>query len=186
MKKCTTKRYRIRKYSPLWFAKALSPLLIMLLLVGCMSAFGTEEAGELPGPTPVELPEVTEPVVLDEIYWPLTDEERDLVERVVAAEARGESIEGQMAVAQVIMDRAATRNQSITKVCTAPAQFAEPYQGEISEKTRDAVSFVFDKGERPFELVTHFYAWNLIDPPHWTEDKEFVGRIGDHDFFADK
>lgn len=183
MKKCITKRYRIRKYSPLWFAKALSPLMIMLLLVGCMSAFGTEEAGELPEPTPIELPEVTEPVVLDEIYWPLTAEERDLVERVVAAEARGESIEGQMAVAQVIMDRAATRNQSITKVCTAPAQFAEPYQGEISEKTKDAVSFVFDKGEKVFEQATHFYAWELIDAPYWTKDKEFVGRIEGHDFY---
>ena len=153
-----------------------------MFLTACTEA---EAEQTLPPPTPVEFNEVTEEII-EEPCWPLTDEERDLVERVVAAEARGESIEGQMAVAQVIMDRAATRNQSIIKVCTAKYQFAAPYQGEISEKTKDAVSFVFDKGDRPFELVTHFYAWNLIDPPHWTEDKEFVGRIGDHDFFADK
>lgn len=155
----------------------------MLFLVGCMSALG-EEVEPLP-PTPVEFNEVEEEV-LEEVFWHLTDEERDLVERVVAAEARGESIEGQMAVAQVIMDRAVTRKQSITKVCTAKNQFAEPYEGEISDKTKDAVFFVFDKGERPFELVTHFYAWTLIDPPYWTEDKEFVERVGCHDFYRDK
>lgn len=153
-----------------------------LVLTACSEA---EAEQTLPPPTPIETQEVTEEV-LDEIFWPLTDEERDLVERVVAAEARGEGIEGQMAVAQVIMDRAVTRNQSITKVCTAPAQFAEPYMGEISEKTKDAVSFVFDKGDRPFELVTHFYAWELIDAPDWTEDKNFVAEIGGHRFYADK
>lgn len=179
-------RYRIRKYSLLWFMKAFTPLIVVLLLIGCMSAFGIEEAGELPPPTPVEFNEAEEELVLDEIYWPLTDEERDLVERVVAAESRNQPIEGQMAVAQVIMDRAATRKQSITAVCTAKYQFAAPYQGEISEKTKDSVFFVFDKGDRPFELVTHFYAWKVIDAPYWTEDKEFVAEIGGHRFYADR
>jgi spore germination cell wall hydrolase CwlJ-like protein len=105
---------------------------------------------------------------------------------VVAAEARGESIEGQMAVAQVIMDRATTRNQSIIRVCTAKNQFAEPYGGEISEKTKDAVSFVFDKGEKVFEQATHFYAWEEIAPPYWTAEKDYVGEIGGHRFYADR
>ena len=153
-----------------------------LFLTACSTA---EAELTLPEATPIEDMEVEEEV-LDEIYWPLTDEERDLVERVVAAEARGEEIEGQMAVAQVVMDRATTRNQSITQVCTAPAQFSEPYMGEISEKTKDAVFFVFDKGDRPFELVTHFYAWEQIDAPYWTEDKDFVAELGGHRFYADK
>lgn len=153
-----------------------------LVLTACTEA----EAEVTTEPTPVEYNEVTEPEVIEEVYWLLTDEERDLVERVVAAEARGESIEGQMAVAQTIMDRCTTRNQSITEVCTAPAQFAEPYGGEISEKTQDAVSFVFDKGEMVFELVTHFYAWEEIELPYWTADKEFVGEIGGHRFYADR
>ena len=179
-------RYRIRKYSLLWFLKVFAPLIVVLLLVGCMSAFGSEEEEVyIPEPISVRFNEVEEEII-EEPYWPLTDEERELVERVVAAEARGESIEGQMAVAQVIMDRAVTRNQSITKVCTAKSQFAKPYQGEISEKTKDAVFFVFDKGDRPFELVTHFYAWKVIDAPYWTEDKDFVGEIGGHRFYADR
>ena len=153
-----------------------------LVLTACTEA----EAEVTTEPTPVEYNEVTEPEVIEEVYWLLTDEERDLVERVVAAEARGESIEGQMAVAQTIMDRCTTRNQSITEVCTAPAQFAEPYGGEISEKTQDAVSFVFDKGEKVFGLVTHFYAWEEIEPPYWTAEKDYVGEIGGHRFYADR
>ena len=60
-----------------------------LLLTACTEA----EAEVTTEPTPVEYNEVTEPEVIEEVYWLLTDEERDLVERVVAAEARGESIE---------------------------------------------------------------------------------------------
>lgn len=153
-----------------------------LVLTACTEA----EAEVTTESTPVEYNEVTEPEVIEEVYWLLTDEERDLVERVVAAEARGESIEGQMAVAQTIMDRCTTRNQSITEVCTAPAQFAEPYGGKISEKTQDAVSFVFDKGEKVYELVTHFYAWEEIAPPYWTAEKDYVGEIGGHRFYADR
>lgn len=153
-----------------------------LLLTACTEAEAEET---LPPPTPVEIPTDVEEVI-EEPYWPLTDEERDLIERVVSAEARGQSIEGQMAVAQVIMDRCTTRNQSVTRVCTAKAQFAKPYQGEVSDKTKDAVSFVFDKGEKVFDKVTHFYAWKQIPAPYWTEDKDFVGGIDDHRFYADR
>lgn len=130
-------------------------------------------------PTDAELEEV-------EPYYTLTAEERELVERVVAAEARGESIECQMAVAQTILDRAISREQSITEVCTAPHQFADPYQGDISEKTQDAVFLVFDNGAKVFDNVTHFYASHLIDPPYWTESKEFKGEINGVSFYADR
>ena len=129
-------------------------------------------------PTDAE-PEIVEP------YYPLTEDERDLVERVVAAEARGEKIETQMAVAQTILNRAETRGQTVTEVCTAAYQFAKPYQGEVSEKTQDAVRFVFDDGAKVFDKVTHFYA-TWIDPPYWTESKEFKGEIGGVRFYADK
>ena len=54
----------------------------------------------------------------------ITDDERELIEKVVAAEARGESMECMMAVAQVIRDRCITREQSVTEILTAPNQFA--------------------------------------------------------------
>lgn len=159
-------------------------LVAVILLALIFSTLPTGEAEVYIEPTEVVIPTDAEPEEV-EPYFPLTDEERDLVERVVAAEARGEKIETQMAVAQTIMDRCTTRGQTITQVCTAPYQFAAPYQGEISEKTQDAVRFVFDDGAKVFDKVTHFYA-TWIDPPYWTESKEFKGELNGVRFYADK
>lgn len=160
-------------------------LVAVILLALIFSTLPTGEAEVYIEPTEVVIPTDAEPEEV-EPYFPLTDEERDLVERVVAAEARGENIECQMAVAQTIMDRCTTRGQTITQVCTAPYQFAAPYQGEISEKTQDAVRFVFDDGAKVFDKVTHFYASHLIDPPYWTESKDFKGELNGVRFYADK
>ena len=53
------------------------------------------------------------------------------------AEARGESLEGMMAVAQVIKDRSDLWGKSVTAIGTAPNQFAKPYKGEPSESGQD-------------------------------------------------
>ena len=156
-----------------------------ILLCFILFASPTSEAEVYTEPTEVVMPTDAEPEIV-EPYYPLTENERDLVERVVAAEARGEKIETQMAVAQTILNRAETRGQTVTEVCTAAYQFASPYQGEVSEKTQDAVRFVFDDGAKVYDKVTHFYAHKLIDPPYWTESKEFKGEIGGVRFYADK
>ena len=153
-------------------------LLCFILFASPASEAEVYTETEMVMPTDAE-PEIVEP------YYPLTEDERDLVERVVAAEARGEKIETQMAVAQTILNRAETRGQTVTEVCTAAYQFAKPYHGEVSEKTQDAVRFVFDDGAKVFDKVTHFYA-TWIDPPYWTESKEFKGEIGGVRFYADK
>ena len=167
--------------------KSIQVLTIISVILLCFILFPSPvgEAEVYIEPTEVIIPTDAEPEEV-EPYFPLTDEERELVERVVAAEARGESIECQMAVAQTILDRVVSREQSITEVCTAKYQFASPYQGEVSEKTQDAVFLVFDHGAKVFDKVTHFYASHLIDPPYWTESKEFKGEINSVRFYADK
>ena len=167
--------------------KSIQVLTIISVILLCFILFPSPvgEAEVYIEPTEVIIPTDAEPEEV-EPYFPLTDEERELVERVVAAEARGESIECQMAVAQTILDRVVSREQSVTEVCTAPYQFADPYQGEVSEKTQDAVFLVFDNGAKVFDKVTHFYASHLIDPPYWTESKEFKGEINSVRFYADK
>ena len=167
--------------------KTIQMLSIIAVIMLCFILFTspTSDAEVYIEPTEVVIPTDAEPGEV-EPYFTLSAEERELVERVVAAEARGESIECQMAVAQTILDRAVSREQSITKVCTAPYQFADPYMGEISEKTQDAVRFVFDDGAKVFDKVTHFYASHLIDPPYWTESKEFKGEINGVSFYADR
>ena len=167
--------------------RTIKILAIVAAILLCFILFPSpvSEAEVYIEPTEVVIPTDAEPQEV-EPYFPLTNEERDLVERVVAAEARGESIECQMAVAQTILDRVVSREKSITKVCTAPYQFADPYQGDISEKTQDAVFLVFDNGAKVFDKVTHFYASHLIDPPYWTESKEFKGEINGVSFYADR
>ena len=167
--------------------KAIQVLSMISVILLCFILFPspTSDAEVCIEPTEVVIPTDAEPEEV-EPYFTLSAEERELVERVVAAEARGEKIEVQMAVAQTIMDRCTSRGQTVTEVCTAPYQFADPYQGEVSEKTQDAVFLVFDNGAKVFDKVTHFYAHKLIDPPYWTESKEFKGEIGGVRFYADK
>ena len=110
-----------------------------------------------------------------------SQEEREIIERVVATEARGETLKGQMAVANVIKDRAELWNMTPTEVVTAKGQFAEPFQGEISRRYKElAVAIVFDKGIRVFEeSITHFASNN----PWWAESKTVIGSIGVHTFY---
>lgn len=162
-------------------------LLAMFLILGSIA--GDAAAEEMPDAEPACIiyePEELEPgeyIIQGPVYI-ITDDERELIEKVVAAEARGESIECMMAVAQVIRDRCITREQSPIKVLTTPNQFAKPYEGKITDRIKDAVSFTFDEGHSTFEYpVTHFYASHLIDPPDWTEGMEYLGEIDGVSFF---
>lgn len=108
--------------------------------------------------------------------------DRDLIERVIAAEARGDTFRGIMAVAQTIKDRGDLWNMTYEEVVTAPGQFAEPYQGEISDNVKCAVELVFDEGVRVTEEpITHFHATYVA--PSWTADKVSRGTIGAHRFY---
>lgn len=58
-------------------------------------------------------------------YAPITEAERELIARMVWLEARGESAEGQQAVAEVILNRVAADNfpATVEEVLLAPGQF---------------------------------------------------------------
>lgn len=113
----------------------------------------------------------------------LTGEARDIIERVVAAEARGEDLQTMMAVAQVIKDRSDLWDMHPVDVVFEPGQFAKPYEGEISDEVKLAVANVFDGGMRVFaEPTTHFYD-DPISAPYWTEDKTCRGSIDRMKFY---
>lgn len=114
----------------------------------------------------------------------LNDEEFDLVCRVVAAEARGDTFQGMMAVAETIKTRHEQWNMSVTEVCTAPNQFAKPYQGEISSAVKVAVDDVFHQNKSVFDggYPTHFH--NGTVTPYWTENKTYLGQVGGHYFYG--
>lgn len=111
----------------------------------------------------------------------LSDAEREMIERVVAAEARGESFEGQAAVAEVIYNRCINRCQSVEEVIWADKQFAHPYGGEISQDTKEAVAAVFDYELLNLDGAEYFHADYVT--PYWAEDMEEVCRIGGHIFY---
>lgn len=111
----------------------------------------------------------------------LTAAEREMIERVVAAEARGESFEGQAAVAEVIYNRCVNRGQSVEQVIWADKQFAYPYGGEISRDTREAVAAVFDYELLNLDGAEYFHADYVT--PSWADDFEEVCHIGGHIFY---
>lgn len=117
-------------------------------------------------------------------YSLLTAEDRDLIERVVAAEARGESMEGMAAVAQSIRDRAGVWRMSYADVANQPNQYADPYQGEISQDVKKAVEAVFDNNYRVFgdELILYFFNPDKA-APEWAADVNYLGTIGNHNFY---
>ena len=111
----------------------------------------------------------------------LSDAEREMIERVVAAEARGESFEGQAAVAEVTYNRCINRGQSVEEVIWADKQFAHPYGGEIGQDTKEAVAAVFDYEILSLGGAEYFHADYVT--PSWAQDMQEVCRIGGHIFY---
>lgn len=102
----------------------------------------------------------------------------ELIEGVVAAEARGDTLDGMIAVAQTIKDRGDLWEMSYTEVVLSPGQYADPYTGVISDKVKLAVELVFDYGYRiSEEPITHFCTTEIADTITWTEAKICRGML---------
>lgn len=135
-------------------------------------AGGRENVTELPEPT--EAP----------ARFYLSASERDVVERVVMAESGGESYEGQMLVAQCILNGA-------EKQGVQPSEAVEIYQyagarPEPTQSVKDAVAAVFDRGETVVdEPVLYFYNPAIVES-EWHESQIFVIEVGGHRFFAER
>lgn len=85
-----------------------------------------------------------------------------------------------MAVAQTIRDRSELWDKPVKEIVTAPAQYADPYAGQISEDVKLAVSYVFDDGQVVFDKpVTHFYSG---PQPYWADSKTNRGSIARHTY----
>lgn len=132
----------------------------------------------------VDLKETPAEVEEDPAYYPLTLEERSIVERVVMAEAEGEGFDGQRLVAQCILNSALAKGIRPDEVVLEPGQYAEP-EDYASEMVMDAVSAVFDDGNFVTdEPIRWFYAPTKCEST-WHESLEFVLEYGGHRFFKD-
>lgn len=145
----------------------------------------------VPTEEPIEVPLVEELPIVEEVpeeptgtRYELSDSERDLVERVVMAEAGGEPYEGQMLVAQCILNAA-------EKSGTAPSKAVVEYgyttrRKKPTDSVKNAVTAVFDRGERVVdEPILYFYNPAKV-VSRWHESQIFVTEVGGHRFFAER
>lgn len=100
------------------------------------------------------------------------------------AEAGGECFEGQMAVAQCILNACEKTGSQPSEVVLA-YQYAKPAK-VATQSVKDAVAAVFDTGDTvTTEPILFFYAPRRT-VSQWHESQRFVIEIGGHRFFAEK
>ncbi len=145
--------------------------------------------------TSVKIPEVIVSQTEEKVEWnppfELSEIDRKYITLVVLAEARGESVIGQMAIAQCILDGALYYNTDPVSLCKKLG-YAAPWDGSGADEARyaslysiasDAVARVFDDGARAiYSRVIFFYAPKRCESK-WHETQNYVATIGNHKFF---
>ena len=113
----------------------------------------------------------------------LSAEERDLVERVVEAEAGNHSFYGKCAVALCIRNGCEIDDLRPEK-CIETFRYAEPRK-TASEDVKRAVSAVFDEGFKVTELpILYFYDTAGGFVSKWHETQVYCLSIDSHKYFA--
>lgn len=107
-----------------------------------------------------------------------------VVERVVMAEAGGESFEGQMLVAQCILNAAEKRGVDPSEAVVLYSYTKS--RPDPTQRVKDAVAAVFDRGETVVdEPILYFYNPALVTSD-FHESQIFVIEEGGHRFFAER
>ena len=156
-------------------------------------AGGRENATELPEPTaeqpavvvttPAASTQTPEPTEAPVRFY-LSASERDTVERVVMAESGGESFEGQMLVAQCILNAAEKEGVQPSEAVVIYSYTSN--RPDPTQSVKDAVAAVFDRGEVAIDApVMYFYNPALVTSD-WHESQIFVAEVGGHRFFAER
>lgn len=115
----------------------------------------------------------------------LSEADRELIERVVMAESGNQPLEGQIAVASCIYNTAAAKGMKPAEVVQVKGQYASPYQGEVTDSVKQAVSVVFDE-DKPMEGIRYFYSTVGGFVSAWHESAlVYVDTIGQHKFFRE-
>lgn len=149
----------------------------------------TSETTESPVPSSepvIETPE-TEPVAP---AISISNEEKDLFARLVEAEAKGESYEGKVAVATVVLNRVEspdfpnTVTEVINEVVGDAYAFSPVQNGEINKPaSAESIRAVEDALMRTDHLNDVVYFYNPeIATDSWIRTREVVTTIGNHAF----
>ena len=123
----------------------------------------------------------------------VSNSERECLAGAVYFEAQGEPIEGQLAVAEVVLNRAASGEypSSICEVVTQPAQFSFVRDGRFpaidrgSDAWRKAVAVAHIAAENLAGTLSSDVLWYHADyvAPGWGRRLDRVTQIGAHIFY---
>ena len=124
----------------------------------------------------------------DKPFYPITEDDRYVIECIVAGEAKGEPTEGKMAVAQCLLNAMAKDGLSASDV-RKEYQYSgwddglENSNPDCWVEVCEAVNRVFDDGEFVSENpILFFYAPKKVYS-RWHESLNYVTTIGGHKFF---
>lgn len=123
----------------------------------------------------------------DGALYLVTDEDAELMARLVYAEARGESLEGKIAVAAVVLNRVRSSKfpNSIYEVIYQPGQFTPVERNQLptqaDETCREAVTRAL-QGEDPTGGALFFYNPSTTRNRQFWETRRVIKQIGNHNF----
>ena len=147
------------------------------------SAIFEEEVIEEPEEEIDETSDISEEDIESGPRFYLSDYERAELESLVMAESGAESYEGQMGVAQCILN-------ACEKEGKQPSEIAIMYRytkhrPAPNESVKEAVRAVFDRGEVITDAkILYFYAPALVYSA-WHESQTYVLTVGGHKFFSE-
>lgn len=134
--------------------------------------------------------EIENDIVEFEPYYSITDDDRYVIERIVAGEAGHEPLLGKMAVAQCILNAMEQDNltaSEVRKTYQYSGWMREGFETNYPEdwaEVQQAVWCVFDNGEKVTEEnILWFYA-PKYSKGSWHNTQKFVIEISNHRFYA--
>lgn len=148
-----------------------------------------KDPGKLQIGTVLRLPSHVTPKIVrwDGTVYQVTERERDLLAKLVYAEARGEPLEGQVAVAAVVLNRVRSQAfpDTVWDVIHEPRQFTPIEQGLLPKTAtagcEQAVLRALN-GEDPTGGALYFYNPTTSQAMDYWSTKPVIKRIGNHNF----
>jgi N-acetylmuramoyl-L-alanine amidase len=183
-------------------------ILLILIIIACIflclpqvaesePVMETPEPTTTPEPIPTQTPEQPEPITYapnplptpeptsEPTPEPYSESEKEIIAKVVSAEARGECFEGQVMVAVVVLKRyeSGKFGKSIKKVAYARSQFANgtQYNAENMEAVEEAI-------EHLSEYPDNLFYFKRADRKYWGKGHSIVRycRIENHTFYVEE
>lgn len=143
------------------------------------SRSGLADVTQQPAPAPTPAPAPQASYSEEDLYW---------MARIISAEAKGESLEGQIAVGAVVMNRIKDSRfpKSVKAVVLAGGQFDPVRNGTIYNtpvpSAVEAAKRVL-QGENPVPSALYFYNPDIASDS-WIRTLRVITRIGNHVFAA--